>query len=230
MLSSDERLNDLIKIFHKSPHKSMHHFISVDQWNAHWSYCEEKTASSISLLHYGHYKIQSNSKLVSFANYHLVNLAINNGPPLERWKRGVPVMLGKSPENFLVEKLRSILLPEADFNAFHKIKFNSRLIPLLKSSDTMPYKIIGGRRSQDSTHLALSKKLIADISNTRKLPTATICADATNVYDRAAHPHASMCTKYFGMDIKYLQVLFFNHTKYEDGHTHSFWGIHFLLC
>ena len=54
----------------------------------------------------------------------------------------------------------------------------------------------------------MSKKLITDISNTIKLPTATICADATNCYDRVAHPYASLCSQYFGMEICYLLVLF----------------------
>lgn len=77
-------------------------------------------------------------------------------------------MLEKSLSNFLAEKLRAILLLEVDFNALHKINFNSRLMPTLESSSAMTYKIIRGRRSQAATHLALSKNLIADISNTRK--------------------------------------------------------------
>ena len=36
----------------------------------------------------------------------------------------------------------------------------------------------------------------------------TICADATNCYDRVAHPFASLCAQYFGLDIAYLVVLF----------------------
>ena len=69
-------------------------------------------------------------------------------------------------------------------------------------------EIIGGRRSQAATYLALNKKLIADIANIRKLPMITICADATNCYDRVAHPFASLCAQYFGLEISYLAVLF----------------------
>ena len=42
----------------------------------------------------------------------------------------------------------------------------------------------------------------------RKLPIITICADATNYYDRVAHPFASLCAQYFGLDLSYLVVLF----------------------
>ena len=53
-------------------------------------------------------------------------------------------------------------------------------MPSLEASSSIPQEIIGGRRSQTSTHLDLSKKLIADISNTIQIPTVTTCADATN--------------------------------------------------
>ena len=73
-------------------------------------------------------------------------------------------------------------------------------MPSLEASSSIPREVIGGRRSQAATHLALSKKLIADVSNTRELPTVTMCADATNFYDRVAHPYASLCAQYLGME------------------------------
>ena len=102
MLSSDARLKDLVKLFHSSRHTRMYHFVSVDQWNAHWSHCDEKTSPSVSGLHYGNYKGHTHSMLISTVKCNLVNLAVKNGTPLERWKRGVSVMLEKAPGHFLV--------------------------------------------------------------------------------------------------------------------------------
>ena len=138
----------------------------------------------------------------------LVNLALKSGQPLKRWIKGVSVMLEKVASNANVQKLRAILFLEADFNASHKIVFNNRLIPKLEEVDAIPVEIIGGRRAQAATHLALSKKLIADIANVRKAPTITVCADATNCYDRVAHLFASLCAQYFGLEITYLTILF----------------------
>ena len=67
-------------------------------------------------------------------------------------------MLEKAPGNFLVGNLHAVLLLEADFNALHKINFNGRLIPSLEISSATTQEIIGGRRSQASVHLDLSKK------------------------------------------------------------------------
>ena len=77
-------------------------------------------------------------------------------------------MLAKVAGNVNVQKLRAILLLEAYFNAMHKIIVNNRLFPGLEATDAIPPEVIGGRRTQAATHLALNKKLIADIANVKK--------------------------------------------------------------
>ena len=65
------------------------------------------------------------------------------------------VILEKVAGNVNVQKLRAILLLEADFNALHKIIFNNRLIPNLDINNAIPMEAIGSRRAQSATHLAL---------------------------------------------------------------------------
>ena len=74
-------------------------------------------------------------------------------------------MLEKAEGIVDMMKLQAILLLEADFNAIYKIIFNNRLIPNLEVINVIPREVIGGRRSQAATHLALDKKLIVDIVN-----------------------------------------------------------------
>ena len=69
-------------------------------------------------------------------------------------EKGLYIMLEQAPEIFLVEKLRALLLLEADANALHKINFNGRLMNALDTSSAIPQEIIRGRRSQDVTRLA----------------------------------------------------------------------------
>ena len=102
-------------------------------------------------------------------------------------------MLEKALGNIDIKKLRVILLLEADFSIVHKIIFNGRIMLRLEEANIIPNKIIGGRRIQIVTYLALNKKLILDIANTWKLPTTVIYVDATNYYDRVAHSFASLC-------------------------------------
>ena len=97
-----------------------------------------KTASSMSGLHYGPYIAHTFSPVASSVKWDLVNLALKNGSPLERWIRGVLIMLEKSPGNSTVEKLRDLLLLEVDFNGLHKNNFNGRRMPSLEASSSMP--------------------------------------------------------------------------------------------
>ena len=92
-------------------------------------------------------------------------------------------MLEKFLRKILVSKLRTILLLEADFNALHKIIFNGRILLVLEKNNLIPAEILGGRWSQSAIHVALNKKLIADIANQIKTPIIVISADTTNCYD-----------------------------------------------
>jgi hypothetical protein len=46
----------------------------------------------------------------------MTELAITGGTPFERWQSGLSVMLEKKKGVIQVDKLRAILLMEADFN------------------------------------------------------------------------------------------------------------------
>jgi len=56
-------------------------------------------------------------------------------------------MLEKSPGKISVSKLYAILLLEADFNAINKIAFNTRLLPVIEKSKSIPKELVGGCRS-----------------------------------------------------------------------------------
>ena len=55
-----------------------------------------------------------------------MNLSVKNDTLLKRWKRDVSVILEKTHGNFLVEKLRAMLLIKEDCKALRNINFNGR--------------------------------------------------------------------------------------------------------
>ena len=77
----------------------------------------ESTASSVSGLHYGHYKVLSKLDDDSFIRvlFDIVDIAFRTHSPLPRWKLATQLMLekGKGPT---IENLRIIQLLEADMN------------------------------------------------------------------------------------------------------------------
>ena len=62
-------------------------------------------------------------------------------------------MLEKKANNIQVEKLRAILLLEADYNASNKIIFNIRMISMMEARNYIPHEIAGGRRSQSAIYI-----------------------------------------------------------------------------
>ena len=57
------------------------------------------------------------------------------------------VILDKLAGNENTQKLRTMLLLEANFNVMHEIIFNNRLILSIKAINATPIEVIGGRRS-----------------------------------------------------------------------------------
>ena len=143
-------------------------------------------------IYYGHYKAHYLSLVLSSVKYVLVNIAVENSQPLERWYSRVSVIIEKSKGVVEVSKLRAILLLEADLNTLYKILFNTRVILLIEKKQQISYEIIGGRRGYSALHIALNKKLVSDIANQYKAPIVVISLDTTNYYNKIAHPITSL--------------------------------------
>ena len=75
------------------------------------------------------------------------------------------MIIEKTPGKINICKLRVTLLLEVEFNAIHKIIFNSRLILALEAKKCISCKVVEGRKNQVVIHIALKKKLIENIFN-----------------------------------------------------------------
>ena len=58
--------------------------------------------------------------LINWVNTSMINIPYLSGYSPKRWQRGINVMLEKIKGNCIVEKLRTILLYEADYNLMNK--------------------------------------------------------------------------------------------------------------
>jgi hypothetical protein len=92
-------------------------------WGKFWSRVQEETSSSESGLHFGHYKAGASSAVISHFHAMKASVTLKTGYGLDRWGQGLSVMLEKIPSCQLINKLRSILIMEADFNSINKILF-----------------------------------------------------------------------------------------------------------
>ena len=76
----------------------------------------------------------------TFSKRHAQHLALTTktGAVLEKWSKGLLVMLEKIAGVAVVTKLRAILLTEADFNCHDRIIFGDRMMKLARENGLVP--------------------------------------------------------------------------------------------
>jgi len=112
----------------------------------------------------------------------MADIPLNTGYSLERWRKGLNIMLEKSPGNFNVEKLRIILLFEADFNANNKwlgwaVMINAETFNLLAPEQN------GSCKQKSAVSQCLNKLLFYDYIHFCKQPAALCSSDAKSCYN-----------------------------------------------
>ncbi len=110
------------------PKDSVSIAIKPDQWKQYWKVIHKETLLSESGLHFRYYIIGNQSELISHYHAARVTVTLAHAVQLERWSRGLSIMLEKTLGVTLVSKLCAILLMEADFNATNKIIYGVRMM------------------------------------------------------------------------------------------------------
>jgi hypothetical protein len=110
------------------PLDSVNGLILHERWQQRWMKVKDDMSSSQSGLHFGHYIAGTDCDYISQFHALRVLLALKKGIALERWSKGLSVMLEKMFGVRLVSKLRAILLMEADFNAMNKEVYGVRML------------------------------------------------------------------------------------------------------
>ena len=157
-----EILEEVTEVRRTVPAGTVSSIVSGQQWSDYWSHAREETSSSESGLHFGHQIASASSPLLSHLHATRCSIALRRGFGLRRWTRGLSVMLEKIKGCSVVNKLRSILLMEADFNAVNKIIYGQRMMGNVRRYDMMPDEVFSekNRTADDGT---LSKVLFYDI-------------------------------------------------------------------
>jgi hypothetical protein len=115
------------------PKDSVNCLVKHPLWRKKWKKKREETSSSESGLHFGHYIAGADSDLISYCHALLAWLALQKGYSTSRWERALSCMLEKVAGCSLVEKMRAILLMEADFNFMNKMIVGDRLLNSARS-------------------------------------------------------------------------------------------------
>ncbi len=186
-----ELFEEIAHIWGMVPSDSVNGLISRERWQQRWKKVKEDASSSQSGLHFGHYNAGTDYDYISQFHALRFSLAQKKGIVLERWSKGLSVMLEKMFGVRLVSKLRAILLMEADFNAMNKEVYGVRMMDNARRFNLIPEEIFS-EQNRTADNGGLAKTLFYDIARQTRTPAAIASVDASNCYDRIAHAMASL--------------------------------------
>jgi hypothetical protein len=92
---------------------------------------------------------------------------------------------------FLINKLRTILLFEPDFNYLNKVA-GGRMMANAEVNNLMAPEQYGSQKSHSPIHQCLNKGLTYDDIRQKKIPASMVSQDAEACYDRILHVPAGL--------------------------------------
>ncbi|KAL7552982.1 LOW QUALITY PROTEIN: hypothetical protein ACHAWF_016219, partial [Thalassiosira exigua] len=189
------------------PKDSVSIIITRRKCQAKWAKAREDTSSSISKLHFGHYIARAKSIEISAFHALKTTIALLRGFPLDRWTKGLSVMLEKLLGVRLVTRLRAILLMEADFNASNKLVFADGMLDNARKYKLMPDEIVS-ERGRIACDGSLANVLFFDIVRQLRVPASLGSVDAGNCYGSIAHAIGSLVNQAFGVPLSANEAMF----------------------
>lgn len=205
----DEYTNEFLEFISKRKQlPKIEEEVKKEDFINYWRKARERTSSSLSGRHFGHYKAAAKSNILSEIHASFLHVAAQSGSCLNRWSKGLTVMLEKIKGNTKVDKLRAILLMEADFNFLNKLFFGNRLIKQCERRDRMPEELYGSRKNLGAIQVAVNRRLVIDNIKLKRRGGAIAGVDAAQCYDRIVHSLAILICQREGSPIAPLMMMF----------------------
>ena len=209
--------------------------ISTDDWVSGWSKMRESTASAPS-GHFGHYKTAAVAARLpeehpdffpDLASIYatLVSLPLKHGFAPEEWKHCVDAVLEKIPGRPIIEKLRIIMLFDAQFNFALKMVFGRRMIHNAEDCGFFGSENHGSRPGRQVQDALLEKTLMYEHARLTRTSLITVDNDAKSCYDRIIKGLALLACMATGLPQEAAAM----HNTVHDEMTHSMKTRHGLL-
>ena len=145
---------------------------------------KEKTSSSPSGLHMGHWKAAALSTTISEVLSIIMRIAINNSYSLNRWKKVTGILLEKKSGHPTINKLRTIHIIESDLNYAMRMIWGREMMKWAEKHHAIHENQYGGRKGVQAQSASLNKTLTMDIIRYYGEPAMLVDNDAQACYDR----------------------------------------------
>jgi hypothetical protein len=173
-------------------------WIQNSDFQQFWLHAREKTESSKSLLHFGHYMAGATDDVITDMHVTSLNTTRECETAPTRWSSSITVLLEKVFGVRLITKLRAICLLEADFNWVNKLIFAHRLEQFCRKHDIIPAEQFAKSKS-NCEEASLVKNLICDNSRILHNSLALTGADLDQCFDRGAGPVVGVVARAHGV-------------------------------
>ena len=177
---------------------------SVEDFKQSWEKAKEATSSRS--IHFGHFKAATSHSLNLLLHYALAEIPFRSGYSLKRWKKATDVMILKKEGITDIERLRTIVLMEADFN--HNNKFFGRQMMhhgVLNDLLAKEQYSIPGKKCIDHV---INRRLLFDLIRYQKTSASMASVDLKSCYDRISHAPAYLAMRGFGMPHEPIYSMF----------------------
>ena len=158
--------------------------ITTKKYRSFYKGAKERTSSSPSGLHLGHWKASAFDEDVSSVIASVINIAVQNEHTLRRWQNVVGILLEKIQGTPHIHKFRTIHLVESDFNFVLRSVWGRALMKHGEFHSAWNSNQYGGRKGCQGQSAALNKVLTMDVIRHYGEPAALLDNDAKACYDR----------------------------------------------
>ena len=175
-----------------------------------WRSVDEMTSSSPSGLHIGLWKANSLHPVMNQIDAAFRDLCYNRGIILDRWRKGLDVELYKEIGNCDVNRLRTIVLVEADWNMNCKFMGRRIMRQMADHAEDTAWNApeqFGSKKAHSAQDLCLNIKLIDDIMRMTHTNGAFISNDAKSCYDRIGHAVMSLALQRLGIPLTTVESM-----------------------
>ena len=170
-----------------------------------WQLMREQTSSNGD-IHFGHYKAAIEKPSLAAVHYLLAEIPFRTGYSPNRWSQATSLMILKSEGIYNLEKLRTLVLFEADFN--HNNKWLGKSM--------MSHAIATGQIAKEQYSIpkkkcidhVINRRLLFDLVRYRKTSLGMMACDLKSCYDRIVHVPAILAMRRLGVPLSPIQSMF----------------------
>jgi hypothetical protein len=145
--------------------------ITPENFKCFWKKVNKFMSSSMSGVHYGHYKVAIQDRLSTEILAQQLTVIARCRIPPESWRVGLQVMLEKIAGVCLVKKLQAIQLYEADFNCYNQFVFGKEAMQKQTDSGYIPKELFS-QKGSTAKDAKFDKTLMVDLSPLQASKTA----------------------------------------------------------